>query len=90
GLDFRAPLRPGRGAAEAHDAIRQLIPTLTDDRTPAPDIEALATALRGGLLDELVPEATLDTATAHHTTRATQNGKRARVEDADQGGRGRH
>src|SRR6185437_14943566 len=46
GLDFRAPLKPGRGVAEAHAAVRGIVPTLRDDRPPAPDIEALAAALR--------------------------------------------
>ncbi len=71
GLDFRAPLKPGKGVAEAHAAVRGVVPTLREDRPPAPDIEALATALRAGLLDELVPEASL-----------TETGRRLRVSTA--------
>jgi len=57
GLDFRKPLRPGRGVETAYAAVRGLVPTLAADRPPSPDIEALAAALREGLLDELAPEA---------------------------------
>jgi histidine ammonia-lyase len=57
GLDFRRPLRPGRGVRAAYEAVRALVPTLDADRPPAPDIARLATALRAGLLEELEPEA---------------------------------
>jgi hypothetical protein len=56
GLDFRKPLRPGRGVVAAHEAVRGLVPTLAADRPPAPDIEAVAVALREGLLDALAPD----------------------------------
>jgi len=59
GLDFRLPLKPGRGALAAHEAVRGIVPHLNEDRPPAPDIEALATAVRDGLLDGLAPEAEL-------------------------------
>lgn len=61
GLDFRAPLRPGRGVADAHALVRGVAPTLEADRPPAPDIEALSIAVRRGLLDALVPETALTT-----------------------------
>jgi histidine ammonia-lyase len=41
-LDFRAPLRPGRGSAAAHAAVRQRLPALAGDRYLQHD---LATAL---------------------------------------------
>ena len=56
GLEFRKPLRPGKGAAAAYDLIRGQVPALTEDRSPAPDIESIASALRSGLLDLLAPE----------------------------------
>jgi histidine ammonia-lyase len=56
GLDFRMPLRPGRGVAAAYEAVRELVPTLAADRPPSPDIEALAKALRDGLIEDLAPE----------------------------------
>src|SRR5206468_12671741 len=68
GLDFRLPLKPGKGALAAHNAVRGLIPHLDEDRPPSPDIEALATAVREGLLDDLAPEAELDRFTPHRHT----------------------
>ena len=41
GLDFRAPLMPGRAVAAAHAAVRALVPHLDSDRPPAPDITAV-------------------------------------------------
>ncbi len=100
GLDFRAPLRPGEGVAEAHAAVRALVPTLTVDRPPAPDIEAIATALHAGLFDDITPDE-MDVDTPARTRRKAQrnghNGgvalRRPQVPDsegADRGGRGRH
>ena len=48
GIDFRAPLRPGRGVARAHAAVRRLIPRLERDRVLGPDIERLAEAIERG------------------------------------------
>ena len=98
GLDFRAPLKPGQGVADAHAAVRGVVPTLRDDRPPAPDIEALATALRAGLLDGLVPEASLtDTGRRLRATTApvdpTDGDEPPQQPDdptADREGRGRH
>jgi len=56
GLDMRAPLRPGVGAAEGLAIVRAVVPTLAADRPPAHDIEALASAVRAGALDALAPE----------------------------------
>ena len=56
-LEFRKPLVPGPLLVAAYDAVRGIVPALEADRPPSPDIEALAAALRDGLLDELVPEA---------------------------------
>jgi histidine ammonia-lyase len=55
-LDFRKPLVPGPLLVAAYDAVRGVVPTLEADRPPSPDIEALAAALRAGLLDALVAE----------------------------------
>ena len=48
GLDYRAPLKPGRGAARAHAAVRALVPTLEGDRVLAGDIARLAAAIADG------------------------------------------
>jgi histidine ammonia-lyase len=51
GIDFRAPLLPGRGAQLAHAAVRSIVPHLEADRPPQPDIERLTAAVHHGLLD---------------------------------------
>jgi histidine ammonia-lyase len=48
GLEFREPLRPGREVERAHAVVRFVVPRLEQDRTLAPDIEALAAAIRNG------------------------------------------
>jgi histidine ammonia-lyase len=48
GIDFRAPLRPGRGVARAHALVRRVVPRLVRDRVLAPDITALADAVAAG------------------------------------------
>jgi histidine ammonia-lyase len=40
-IDQHRPLRSGSGVEHAHSIIRRDVPRLTDDRPPAPDIEAL-------------------------------------------------
>jgi histidine ammonia-lyase len=49
GLDFRLPLKPGRGAVRAHRAVRKIVKPLDTDRVLTPDIEALATAIAAGI-----------------------------------------
>ncbi len=51
GLEYRAPLRPGRGVARAYERVRAHPPRLTRDRPLAPDIERLPAALRRGEFD---------------------------------------
>ena len=48
GVDFRLPLKPGRGVGRGHAAVRRLVPPLTRDRVLAPDIEQLAAAIDRG------------------------------------------
>jgi len=48
GLDCRAPLRAGRGAARGLALVRGLIPPLTDDRVLSGDITRLADAIDAG------------------------------------------
>ena len=45
GIDYRAPLKPGRGVARAHEAVRRLVAPLERDRVLSPDIERLAQAI---------------------------------------------
>jgi histidine ammonia-lyase len=55
GLRLLEPLRPGRGVAWLASRIRSLadppVLPLDEDRPPAPDLERLAAAIRGGMLD---------------------------------------
>ena len=48
GLEFRKPLKPSREVGRAHAAVRAVVPRLEQDRTLAPDIDALAAAIRSG------------------------------------------
>jgi histidine ammonia-lyase len=48
GIDYRAPLKPGRGVARAHAAVRKLVTPLEQDRVLALDIAALADAIAVG------------------------------------------
>jgi histidine ammonia-lyase len=83
GLEFRKPLRPGRGAAAAYDAVRTVVPPLTADRPPSPDIEALAQALLDGLLDDLAPDDELEPPHPRHPRPNTaNNGRRAHTSAA--------
>lgn len=52
GLEFRWPLRSSHAIDRAHAAVRAAVPRLQEDRTLAPDIDALAAAIRAGKLDE--------------------------------------
>jgi histidine ammonia-lyase len=45
GIDFRAPLTPGRGVRTAHDRVRAIVPRLERDRVLSGDIAALMTAV---------------------------------------------
>src|SRR5581483_3498893 len=55
GIDYRAPLKPGRGVSRAHAAVRAVVPPLERDRVLSPDIERLAELIHG---DELFPSLT--------------------------------
>jgi histidine ammonia-lyase len=61
GVDYRAPLRPGRGVARAHAIVRGIVAPLESDRAPAGDIELIAAALAAGKFDS-VTDATGDVA----------------------------
>lgn len=51
GLEYRAPLQPGRGVRRAYEALRQHAPPLVRDRVLSPDIEKIADHLRRGDFD---------------------------------------
>jgi histidine ammonia-lyase len=52
GLEYRAPLRPGRGVQQVHEAVRARAARLAADRPLAPDIERITEAIRSGEFDE--------------------------------------
>ena len=49
-LDFRQPVRPGRGVAAAHRLLRESVPTLEVDREIHRDIEAVSRLIDSGAL----------------------------------------
>ena len=50
-LDFRKPLKPGKGVQHAYEIVRSHIPMLEHDRVMAPDIATLAQAVKNGDFD---------------------------------------
>ena len=50
-LDLHAPLCSSEPLMRAHAAVREHVPTLTADRSPAPDIDAIARLIRDGGLE---------------------------------------
>lgn len=50
-LEYHRPLRSGAGVERAHDLVRDVVPRLTDDRPPAPDIAAIEKIIRAGRFD---------------------------------------
>jgi histidine ammonia-lyase len=47
-LEFRAPLLPAPATAAVLARVRAVVPRLTDDRPPAPDMAAVAAMVRSG------------------------------------------
>ncbi len=62
GIDFRAPLRPGRGVAAAQARLRELVPHLGADRYLKPDLEAVHAAVLDGSLLRAVAAAGVELA----------------------------
>jgi histidine ammonia-lyase len=48
GLEFRRPLKASREVERAYAAVRAVVPRLEQDRVLAPDIDALAAAVKAG------------------------------------------
>jgi histidine ammonia-lyase len=53
GLEYRAPLQPGRGVKQAHEIVRRYVPRLTNDRAMSAEIERVAIAIRDREFDSL-------------------------------------
>jgi histidine ammonia-lyase len=50
-IDLLAPLQTSAPLRRVHARVREIVPTLTDDRPPAPDIEAIASLIANGALE---------------------------------------
>ena len=50
-IDLLAPLTTAAPLQRAHAAVRAVVPMLTVDRSPAPDIEAISTLVSDGSLE---------------------------------------
>src|SRR5437660_4829354 len=51
GLEYRAPLQPGKGVRQAYNIVRVHVPRLTADRAMSHEIEKIAAAIRSGEFD---------------------------------------
>ncbi len=56
GLEFHLPLRSSPPIRGAQQAVRAVVPRLEEDRSLAPEIEALAVSIRAGRFDEWTGE----------------------------------
>jgi histidine ammonia-lyase len=54
GLEYRAPLKPGRGVQRAFEIVRKHVARLAADRSMSHDIEKVAAAIRDGEFDSLL------------------------------------
>jgi histidine ammonia-lyase len=55
GIDYRAPLRPGRGVVATHRKVREVVEPLLGDRVLSGDIARLADAIAAGQFAVEVP-----------------------------------
>jgi histidine ammonia-lyase len=53
GLEYRKPLKPGRGIERAYQIVRAHVPALTEDRALSNDIQMIAELVRHGEFDGL-------------------------------------
>jgi histidine ammonia-lyase len=51
GLEYRAPLQPGRGVKQAYEVVRRHVTRLTNDRAMSGEIQMIAEAIRNGEFD---------------------------------------
>lgn len=57
GVDFHRPLRPGKGLGTVHDALRDVVPHLEDDRVLHNDLNAARELITDGTVLRLAEEA---------------------------------
>ena len=56
GIEYRRPLKAGRGVEVAHARVRATVPRLTGDRALGPDLEALTDIVHAGTLAGIAQE----------------------------------
>ncbi len=49
-MEYQRPLRSGQGVENVYAAIRKIVPRLTEDRPPSPDIASIVGLIRSGLM----------------------------------------
>jgi histidine ammonia-lyase len=54
GLEYRAPLQPGRGVRQAYEIVRRHVTRLTNDRAMSAEIQMIANAIREGEFDSML------------------------------------
>ncbi len=52
-LEYRHPMKAGRGVESAYEIVRKIAPPLTEDRPLSNDIAAIAAAIRTGAFDRI-------------------------------------
>jgi len=50
-LEYQRPLKSGAGVERIYQTVRRVVPRLTEDRPPAPDIEVIAGLIAAGAFD---------------------------------------
>jgi len=53
GLEYRAPLQPGRGVKQAYEIVRRHVNRLTGDRAMSGEIQIVAESIREGEFNEI-------------------------------------
>lgn len=57
GLDLRSPLNPAVGTGAAYEALREVSPTVEEDRSLAHDIASVRSTFTGGSLEGTIAQA---------------------------------
>jgi histidine ammonia-lyase len=56
GIEYRRPLRAGRGVERAYERIRDRVPRLSGDRSLGPDLDAVSELVRNGSFHSIAEE----------------------------------
>jgi len=47
-MEYQRPLHSGQGVERAYELVRSVVPPLTEDRPPSPDIAAITALIENG------------------------------------------